>query len=129
MLHHFESNRLYHPSSVTDAQLSTEMSLFGNDGIKHIIPEITILDEFAGVKGAATEADTHIMETLRAYIQVDKDGNLVHVCDGHPYHRFFQAYKVGSGTLEYKLDVKDVSIRIISWQILLTNTPRTSEYI
>ena len=99
---------------MTDARLSTEMSLFGNDGNKHVIPEITILDVFTGVKDAVTQADTRTSETLRAYIQVDKDGNLVHVCDGHPYYKFFQAYKVDSGTLEYKLDVKDVSIRMIS---------------
>ena len=69
-------------------------------------------DLFPGVKGAVTKEDTCINEKLLVRIQVDKDGNLVHVCDGDQYRKFFQEYMYGSGMF-YRLDVKDVSVPII----------------
>ena len=110
MLAHLLSNHSYTLCSATTAtRLSTEMSLFGNNGPEHIKLEVNIYDAMPGVKGAVTQADTHIGETLHAYIQVDKDGNLAHVCDGEQYRRFFQAYMWGP-EFKYRLGVKNVSI-------------------
>ena len=111
MLAHLLSNHPYTLCSATDTRLSIEMSSHGNNDPKHVEIEITIYDDPSDAKGADTEenTDTLIRETLRACIQVDKDGNFVHVCDGDQYHKFFQAYLWGP-EFQYRLDVKDVSV-------------------
>ena len=87
------------------------MSLFGNKGPKHLELGVAIYDPFPGVKGAVTKEDTCINKTLDARIQVDKDGNLVHVCNGDQYRKFFQEYMYGSG-MSYRLGVKGVSVPV-----------------
>ena len=120
------SSHSYTLCSATDTRLSNKMTSLGNNGPKHIKLEITIYDAMPGVKDAITQEDTHIRKTLHAYIQVDKDGNLVRVCDGDQYRKFFQAYLVGA-EFKYRLRVKDVSIPLVSLRVLLANTRRTLE--
>ena len=71
---------------------------------KHKDIEITISDAPVGVRDAVTQEDTATTKTLKAHVQVDKDDNLVHVCDGDQYRKFFEAY---GSVLEYKMVVSE----------------------
>ena len=89
----------------------------------HLEPKITMI---SGIEGDATAC---INETLYAYIQVDENEDLVCVCDGGQYRKFFQKFMFGPH-FEYRLDVKNVSTPIIPCKFfLLMPHARQNEFV